>query len=618
MTDQQTLYQQLSNLEGHSFKRYKSIRGHYAFPEFVLWLDYVQGDPFAAPSRIRLTLKQEVTGFPSPWLTDYVAQVAIADYLTRQVAQVAQSLEKKRGSGKSGNIDISGPSQAILRRSAIWIDAGGLEARLTVGLPAIGRRIAGAAAAELLCEDIPQLVDRALKYSAVDADKLKQHIHTLQESEALRNQLSEKGLVAFIAKDAWLPRRSGVDDRPLIVDEQIVDEQIVDEQIVDEQIGDEQIVDEQISDVLRGNVLTNDDRTDIDLFTPPAEATVALAAPYSGQVKGLGIPAGVTLIVGGGYHGKSTLLKAIEQGIYNHIPGDGRQQVVADSRTVKLRAEDGRSVVGVDLSPVINNLPKNQPSHNFSTTNASGSTSQAAGLMEAIEAGAKVLLIDEDTAATNFMIRDRNMQALIAKNKEPITPLVDKVRQLYDDYGISTILVMGGSGDYFSVADTVIAMEEYQPRIVTRQAKAIAQSNAAPRQPEGPQHFGKPVSRAILPNSLPPQRGDKPLKIKARKDSLMLGYEEIDLRAIEQIVESQQVRAIALAIIYAQKYYFDPQRPLSDVLDVVIADIKRGGLDALSEGIDGRRLGDLAEFRRFELAAAINRLRTVNAFPISI
>lgn len=593
MTDQQMLHKQLSSLDGCSFKKYKGIQGHYAFPDFLLWIDYVQGDPFAAPSRIRLTLKQKITCFPSPWLTDYVAQVAISDYLTRQVAQVAQSLEKKRGSGKSGNIDISDPSQAILRRSAIWIDAGGLEARLTVGLPAIGRRIAGAAAAALLCEDIPQLVDRALKYSAVDADKLKQHIHTHQEAEALRNQLSEKGLVAFIAEDAWLPRRSGVDERPLIVDE-------------------------QISDVLIGNVLTNDDKTDIDLFTPPAEETVALAAPYSGQVKGLGIPEGVTLIVGGGYHGKSTLLKAIEQGIYNHIPGDGRQQVVADSRTVKLRAEDGRSVVGVDLSPVINNLPKSQPSHNFSTTNASGSTSQAAGLMEAIEAGAKVLLIDEDTAATNFMIRDRNMQALIAKDKEPITPLVDNVRQLYDDYGISTVLVMGGSGDYFSVADTVIEMEEYQPRIVTGQAKAIAQSNAAPRQPEGPKHFGKPASRAILPNSLPPQKGDKPLKIKARKDSLMLGYEEVDLRAIEQIVESQQVKAIALAILYAQKYYFDPQRTLNDVLDAVIADIERGGLDALSDGIDGRRLGDLAEFRRFELAAAINRLRTVNALPISI
>ncbi|MGI8934883.1 MAG: ABC-ATPase domain-containing protein [Phormidesmis sp.] len=586
MEDWQLLEKRLNNLEGRSYRDYRAIKENYAFPQFDLTVDYVQGDPFAAPSRIRIRLSQTVAQFPSQWLTDYVSQTAIADYLTRQVAQVAQSLQQKRGSGKSGNIEIAAPSQAILRRTAVWVDTEAIEVRLTVGLPAFGRRIAGRAAAALLCKDIPHLVERCLPYAALDHAALTCHIHNLEDAVALRSQLEPHGLVAFVAAGACLPRRSGIDERPLI--------------------------------------------GEADLFVPPADACFELETPHSGRVKGLGIRAGVTLIVGGGYHGKSTLLRAIEQGIYAHVPGDGRQQVVSHPGTVKLRAEDGRSVAGVDISPVITHLPQGgqlaeksgrKSTASFSSANASGSTSQAAGLIEAVEAGAKVLLIDEDTAATNFMIRDRNMQALIAKDKEPITPFVDKVRQLYDDYGISTLLVMGGSGDYFGVADAVIAMENYQPRIVTEQARLIAQSDPHQRQPEGGQHFGRITPRAILPDSLPPPKGNRSLKVKVRKDTLMLGHEEIDVRAIEQIVEVHQVRAIAQAMIYAQRYYFDGQRSLSEVLDQVMADIERGGLDALladrGSGSESWLVGNLATFRRFELAAAINRLRSLKTTQIA-
>ncbi|PZO21245.1 MAG: ATPase [Leptolyngbya foveolarum] len=578
MKDRQWLKQRLIDLEGHGYGDYKGIKGDYRFPAFNLSVDYVQGDPFAAPSRICLQVSQEVAKFPVRWITDYAAQTVIADYLTRQVAQVAQSLQQERGSGKSGKIKIAAPSQAVIRRSAVWIDSDGIEVRLTVGLPAWGRRIAGKAAAALLCDDIPQIVTNGLQYSALDAARMERYVQTFQDAEALRNQLTQRELVAFIPEGACLPRQSGVDERPLA----------------------------------RG----------ADLFTLPSEIPdegVELDTPHSGKVKGLGIKAGVTLIVGGGYHGKSTLLKAIEQGVYNHVPGDGRDRTVSHPDTVKLRAEEGRSVSGVDISPLINRLPGARSSKNFSTTNASGSTSQAAGLIEAIEAGAKVLLIDEDTAATNFMIRDRNMQALISKDKEPITPFIDKVRQLYDDYGISTILVMGGSGDYFSVADTVIAMENYQARIVTEQAKAIAQADPNQRQSEGGINFTKqgiPLAvRAVLPDSLPPGRNGRSPKVKAQKDKMTLGYEEIDLRAIEQIVEVHQVRAIAQAILYAQRYYFESNRTLSETLDCVMEDIERGGLDAVDQ--DERRLGDLAMFRRFELSAAISRLRTLKTISVT-
>lgn len=577
MASWQTFQQQLINLEGGNYRDYKGIKGDYEFPDFDLTVDYVQGDPFAAPSRIRLKIAQETARFPLQWLTDYETQIAIADYLTRQVAQVAQSLTRKRGSGKSGNIEISVPSQAILRRSALWIDLKGIEARLTVGLPAFGRRIAGKAAAALLCEDIPQLVERTLRYKALNEAELTRHIHTFKDAEALRSQLVPNKLVAFIAAKACLPRRSGIDERPL-------------------------------------------ESSQTDLFIPPTDATVVLETPYGRQVRGLGIRAGVTLIVGGGYHGKSTLLKAIEQGIYSHVPGDGRQQVVTDAGAFKLRAEDGRSIAGVDISPVINHLPRGRQSQDFSTPNASGSTSQAAGLIEAIEAGATVVLIDEDTAATNFMIRDRNMQALIAREKEPITPFIDKVRSLYDDYGVSTILVMGGSGDYFAVADTVIAIEDYRPQVVTEKAKAIARADTHSRQPEGTQQFGQITFRAVLPESIPIGKGDRALKIKARQDELTLGSEHIDLSAVEQLVETPQVRAIAQAIVYAQKHYFDGQLPLGAALDCVMADIRQGGLDMLSPEIDSREpylLGNLAEFRQLELAAVINRLRSLKVRQIT-
>ncbi|MEL7334330.1 MAG: ABC-ATPase domain-containing protein [Cyanobacteria bacterium J06560_2] len=576
--DWRDLQNQLKDWEDRSYREYKRIKGDYAFPEFDLSVDYVQGDPFAAPSRLRLVVPQSVAQFPLEWITDYVRQCAVADYLTRQVVQVAQKLEQKRGSGKSGKIEIARPSQAVLRRSAVWINEQHLEVRLTVGLPAFGRRIAGRAAASLLCEDIPALVARALNYEVLNHAAMTRHVHTLEDAEALRTQLGPKGLVAFIAAEALLPRRSGVDERPLYSSD-----------------------------------------TEAEAFLPPDEDTVELDTPHSGPVKGLGIRAGVTLIVGGGYHGKSTLLKAIEQGIYNHVPEDGREQVVAHSGTVKLRAEDGRGVSTVDISPVINHLPKGRDSRQFSTENASGSTSQAAGLMEAVEAGAKVLLIDEDTAATNFMIRDRNMQALIAKDKEPITPFVDKVRQLYDDHEVSTILVMGGSGDYFAVADTVIAMEAYQPRIVTAEAKAIAQRDLSRRQPEGGSTFGSIIARSLLPNSLPHPKGTRSLKVKAQRDHLTLGDETIDLKAIEQIVEVHQVSAIAQAMVYAQRYYFDETRSLSQVLDHVMEDIQKGGLDALADYDERtakpKRVGNWAEFRRFELAAAINRLRTIKVRP---
>ena len=564
MTNREHLRQLLLQLDGRGYKAYKEIKGSYTFANFTLIIDRVQGDPFASPSQLRVQVPQSIADFPPNLYQTYSREIALRDYLTRQFDKEARNVSSRRGTGKSGLIAIVQVGQAILDRTSAFVSDEIVEVRFVVGLPARGRNILGRQAVEMLCEDIPEIVDKALKYSSLDKKKIQQQVETLEDADWLRQQLPQQGLVAFIPDGAILPRRSGVDERPML--------------------------------------------TDAVPFKSPATLQVEFTCPNRGLVTGMGIPAGVTLIVGGGYHGKSTLLKAIELGVYNHIPEDGRELVVTHPAAMKIRAEDGRSIASVDISPFINQLPQDRSTRQFSTTNASGSTSQAANIMEALEAGAQLLLVDEDTAATNFMIRDRRMQQLIAKDKEPITPFIDKVRQLYTDYGVSTILVMGGSGDYFDVADTIIAMENFQPQDVTEKAKAIAQQHSTERTPEGGEQFGQITPRVPLPESIDPSRGQREVKLKVRDvDEVVFGTEEIDLSAVEQIVEAGQLRAIASAIVYAKGQYINGCRTLPEILNGVMADLESQGLDLLSNLPEG----DFVLFRRFELAAALNRLRTL-------
>jgi predicted ABC-class ATPase len=560
---QEALSQQLRRLDGQSYKAYKEIRGEYDFGRFTLFIDHVQGDPFAAPSRVRVQVPQSMAQFPADLYSTPVRAIALADYLTRQFYRTTRQ-QQRLGSGKSGLISVIQPSQAILPRSAASVTADRIELRFTVGLPGFGRRIAGREAADLLCQEVPDRVMRSLLYPSLSASDITRHVNTAEDADWLRQQLGAQGLVAFVADGAILPRRSGVDERPLT------------QQAVP--------------------------------FQAPESLQVTFDCPHAGPISGMGIPRGVTLIVGGGYHGKSTLLRALEAGVYNHVPEDGREQVVTAATAMKVRAEDGRSVAGVNISPFIGNLPQGRSTTAFSTANASGSTSQAANIIEAVEAGAGVLLVDEDTSATNFMIRDRRMQALITKDREPITPFLDKVRQLYTDHGVSTVLVMGGSGDYFDVADTVIAMDNYQPQEVTQQAKALAAQYPSDRKPEGGSGFGPITPRVLLPSSIDPSQGRREVRLKVRDvDEVRFGEEEIDLSAVEQLVEPGQVRAIAAAMVYARSHYLGSGKALPSVLDAVMADLERFGLDCLEDWPTGNLVG----FRPLELAAALNRLRTL-------
>lgn len=567
MKSKEQLLRLLNSLDGKGYKAYKELYGVYRLDYFTLYCDHIQGDPFASPSRLRVRVEQSEADWPAELWAGKIRRVAFEDFLARRVARAIADLgPRRRGTGKSGLISIDSGGQEILQRTAVLVTPDYIEARLSVGLPARGRTILGREVTELLLGDLPRIVeDGVLCHGLADTRAAEEHVAVAEDQEALREQLAPAGLVAFIGNGSLLPRRSGISQLPLPASKAI-------------------------------------------LFRSPPSLEVELKAPNAGRVRGMGIPQGITLIVGGGFHGKSTLLRAIERGVYNHIPGDGRERVVTVADAVKIRAEDGRRVEKVDISPFINNLPYGQDTSSFSTEEASGSTSQAANIMEALEIGTSLLLIDEDTSATNFMIRDHRMQELVAKEKEPITPFIDRIQQL-KDMGISTIIVVGGSGDYFDVADTVIMMDAYIPQDVTSRAKEIAARFTTNRRREGGP-FGSVRERIPFKESFNPSRRGK-TKIRAHGvDEITFGYEDIDLKYVEQLVDPSQTRAIGDIIRYLAERYCDNRRTLRQLISLVLEDIEQKGLDIISP-FYGQHPGDYARPRAQEIAAAINRLRTL-------
>lgn len=568
--DQFGLRQKLQKIDGRGYKAYRELAGSYDFPRFTLFIDYIQGDPYASPSRMRVRVSRDAAGFNESLTGSKVRRVAFQDYLARIFSRAIKGIVKgKRGTGKSGFIGVDSGGQEIIERTAAVASDEHLEIRFVAGLPADGRRCLAGEAAAMLLEEVPQLVEASLFSAALDEPGLLAFVDSVEDQDWLRRRLPELGLTAFVADGSILPRESGVRDLPL----------------------------------KSGNVVA---------FEAPPELRVELDLPNKGAVTGMGIPEGVTLIVGGGYHGKSTLLAALERGVYSHLPGDGRDLVACRADAVKIRAEDGRRVERVDISPFISNLPFAVDTTSFCTENASGSTSQAANIVEALEAGSKLLLIDEDTSATNFMIRDELMQQLIAREREPITPFIDQVCNLRREHAVSTIMVMGGSGDYFKVADTVIAMDTYRPAVVTARAREIAAARHDRRKPEGGENFGSLRGRVPMSQGINPRRGGRE-KVAARGlRTIMFGRQTVDLSLVEQIVDRSQTRAIADLVWYGLRQgYFNGEDSLAEVLDRLLADIEAGSLDVISpHALAGSHPGDYALPRRFEIAAMLNRMRS--------
>lgn len=560
MKSEQDLRQLLERIDHRGYPAYKETAGTYQCRTYQLVIDHVQGDPFASPSKISLIVDGKQASFPTESYAVAHRRIALQDLLTRTFYKEAEKYSfQAKGSGKSGLIQVSRPGQEILERSACQIRKDGTVVfHLAVGFPANGRTVNAGELAKILFTYLPACVRGALLAKAYPEEKIREVTNLADDQQSIREQLREQGLVAFVANGAILPRESGVSDRPM-----------------------------------KGAVA----------FTSPSSCEVIMRLPHAGELRGMGIKKGITLIAGGGYHGKSTLLKALEMGVYPHIAGDGREYVITEDTAVKIRAEDGRSIRGTDISMFIRNLPNRKNTACFSTEDASGSTSQAANVIEAMEAGAETLLIDEDTSATNFMIRDELMQRVVNGEDEPITPFLDRVCELYRTFGISTVLVVGSCGAYFHRADQIIQMKNYHPADITEMAKEEAAHFPMPEQAQIPQ--------AVLPDdSRCPAAAKNSDRVKIKvlgKDGFSLDHETVDLRYVEQIADVEQVAALGYLLHYANRKLFNGKNTMRQAADLLCKQMEKQGLESI---YGGRYLpAGLAIPRKQELLACMNRYR---------
>lgn len=578
MKNSEELRQQLRSINRKSYPAYKGLKGLYHFGNYILSIDHVQGDPFASPSHVSIQISHRDAGFPIEYYKDTLTGTTLCDYLTRQFEkQVSQYSFRAKGSGKSGLLTVSHCGQEILSRTACEITEKGITARFFVGFPANGRTINATELEKILFDFLPVCIQKSFFYSSFDAKELQNYIELAEDQEFIRQTLPAKNLCAFIADGSILPRESGISSRPM-----------------------------------KASVP----------FTSPDSLRISINLPHKGKITGMGIPKGITLIVGGGYHGKSTLLNALELGVYNHIPGDGREYVITDATAVKLRSEDGRFIKDVDISMFINDLPNKKDTRCFSTLDASGSTSQAAGIVESMEAGSHLFLLDEDTSATNFMVRDAFMQQVIQREKEPITPFLERAEDLYKKAGISTILVAGSSGAFFHIADTIIQMDNYVPKDITASVKKLCSQYPLPavsvtdfQLPHSHRIMSRPAesSKHLRHNS----RGNhsdsgaaKPERLKTRisgTDGFSLGRQEIDLRYTEQLIDAEQTAALGLLLKYAVEHLADGRRTLPEIVQFLWKNLSLHGLSFFTE--NQKISCGYATPRIQEIYACLNRYR---------
>ena len=536
----------LRDIDYRSYPAYKSLTGNWSFGQYILNIERVQGDPFAAPSQLSVAVDARTAGFPSRYWSTAWTRTALEDYLLRRFGfQAGRFSRQAKGSGKSGVLDVTRPGQEVLERTDCQVRGGAVTLRFEVGFPANGRTINARELERILFDFVPVCVEQGLLYANTPKGEMEQIIALAEDRHFIRAELARLGLAAFVADGSILPRESGVSDRPM---------------------------------------------RDAVPFRSPEEMAVTLELPNRGPLRGIGVRRGITLIAGGGYHGKSTLLKALERGVYDHIAGDGREYVITDADAVKIRAEDGRKVTDTDISLFISHLPSWRDTTKFSTLDASGSTSQAANIAEALEAGSRVLLMDEDTSATNFMVRDELMQAVIARDQEPITPFLERARDLWQKAEVSLILVVGSCGAYFHIADQVIQMDAYHARDITAQAKAVLAGRPVPALSAPGFHL--PTGKRIVDLSGSTQtrknyRGDgyrqERLKVKRfGKTAFTVGDRELDLRYVEQLVDGGQTQALAYMVRYAREHLAG--RSVDEIAAALLQLIEEKGLGAVCGG----------------------------------
>ena len=483
------LYQKIRSLDGKPYGTYKNLATReWDFGDFTLEFIHVQGDPYAPASRVLLRAKLATLGYAPEWGSDFEHRLALSDFLYRRLGRMVQ--ERYPGKDAAVVFDTAGPEMLV--RNSLWIDNGEIRACLQVRLPGEGRKIQAELAAEILTMVMPDLVAAGLYYTQGDEPAMQRHYRVLAERREILAQLDGRGLCAFVPDGAVLPRASGLSEMPL-----------------------------------EGAVP----------FAAPAELAVTLNA-CGREIRGMGIPKGITVITGGAFHGKSTLLQALVRAVYPHVPGDGREGIVVDDTALRVGVEDGRSVRGTDLSMFVRDLPGGISTKDFSTLSASGSTSEAANLLEAMEAGARTFLIDEDSSAVNFLIRDVRVRKLLGDEREPLIPLTDRIRSLASA-GMNFILVAGACGDYLDLADNIIVMANYKAEcakstVSSWKAEGLIGSTVNARPFAA---YMQPLQKHVRPASAV----ERQVKVKLAGDSLLqIGFLVADTSRLVTLVDKQQ------------------------------------------------------------------------------
>lgn len=517
------LYQKIRTLNGKNYGLYKSLAEKpWDFGDFSLEFLHVQGDPFAPASRVMIKASLQMLGYSSEWGSSFERRLALSDFLLRRMSAVVK--EKYPDRDAAVIFDVAGPEMLV--RNSLWIDNGELRAVLQVRLPGESRKIQAEAAAEILTMVLPDLVSASLFNDGGRCEggvkpELAAHYQVLADRKVILEELEKRSLCAFVPNGAILPRASGISQDPL-----------------------------------EGAIP----------FTSPEELAVTLNV-NGRDICGMGIPKGITVITGGAFHGKSTLLQALTCAVYPHIPGDGREGIVIDESALRVGVEDGRSVRGTDLSQFVRDLPGGVSTKEFTTASASGSTSEAANLLEAMEAGSTTFLIDEDSSAVNFLIRDARVRKLLGDDRELLIPLTDRIREICygtanasegecsansaDDKcaACSFILVAGACGDYLELADNIIVMANYKAECAKTFGKpcaALGETAVVP--PSGLSPFVAPACRGFaeyikpIQNSIRPTSAvERQVKVKLSGDTLLqMGFLVADTSRLVTLSDKQQ------------------------------------------------------------------------------
>lgn len=564
------LREKIRAIDHKGYPACKDLRGRYDAGNYQISIDHVQGDPFASPSNLSACIDLDIAGFPEEYRKSRHVIRAILDRILRRFSMELDHISHQiPGSGASGLFATSRPGQEILERSACEIRDGRLILRFLAGFPARGRTIDGRGLEKMLCDLLPPVLKKILFYRNWDPAELRKTYELAEDQQYIREEIKKRNLVAFVANGSILPRQSGVSDKPM-------------------------------KDAVR--------------FVSPESLAITLDLPHAGKMTGMGLPAGVSLIVGGGYHGKSTLLKALQSCVYDHIKGDGREYVITDETAMKIRAEEGRYIRDLDISAFIHDLPDGRDTEHFCTEDASGSTSQAAAVMESMESGARVLMIDEDTSATNFLVRDELMKRVVSDSQEPITPLIAYLRELYEKQGISTIIVAGSSGVFFGTADTVLQMDAYRPYDIKEKSDYLLKEYPV-FLPKGTKELPFPENRVCAIGQFRAKvrrdyRGnlktDDRIKCKVSgTDGFSIDRQFVDLRLVEQIADTEQVAALA-GILRELLKKGSGKKTCVQIAEEALEQIERSGVSVFS---GGTKACGLAAPRKQEILSMLFRYR---------